>query len=149
MREPANAADFEAKKIYKKTYDRHTICCDVSILIQTKRIYEPPTENDGYRILVDRLWPRGISKDKAKLDIWMKEIAPSDELRSWFNHEPEKWEEFQRKYIRELSQKQDLTKQILEQEKQKETVTLIYSAKDTKHNNAIVLKIFLEREKKP
>jgi uncharacterized protein YeaO (DUF488 family) len=77
-------------------------------LIKTKRVYDSPSKDDGFRILVDRLWPRGMSKERAKLDVWMKEIAPSEELRQWFGHEPEKWEEFQKRYARELASKQNL-----------------------------------------
>ena len=84
----------------------------VDFLIKIKRVYDTPLGEDCFRILIDRLWPRGMSKEKAKLDLWMKEIAPSDELRQWFSHEPEKWEEFQKRYKKELAAKQDLLVQI-------------------------------------
>ncbi|MED3624748.1 DUF488 domain-containing protein [Neobacillus thermocopriae] len=106
-----------------------------------KRIYEPFDENDGYRILVDRLWPRGISKEKARLNEWMKEIAPSNTLRQWFCHKPELFEEFRIRYVEELrtdETKQNLMKQILETAKSSR-VTLLYGAKDPTHNHAVIL----------
>ncbi len=112
--------------------------------MKTKRIYESAEKEDGCRILIDRLWPRGVSKENAKIDLWLKDIAPSDELRKWFGHDPKKWEEFKKKYAKELEDKQSLIKEIQEKAK-KGTVTLIYSAKDTEHNNAIALKGILEK----
>jgi len=112
--------------------------------MRIKRIYDAPDKKDGRRILVDRLWPRGVAKEKAKVDLWLKEIAPSDELRKWFAHDPTKWEEFKKRYAKELEAKQDLVKEV-EQTTKKETVTLLYSAKDTEHNNAVALKAFLEK----
>jgi uncharacterized protein YeaO (DUF488 family) len=111
--------------------------------INIKRAYEPTAKSDGCRILVDRLWPRGIKKEESHFDLWMKEIAPSNELRKWFNHETEKWEEFKKKYLTELKDApavDELSKLI----KKHKTVTLVYSAKDEQHNQAIVLKEFLE-----
>jgi uncharacterized protein YeaO (DUF488 family) len=118
----------------------------VDFLLKIKRVYDPPSKDDCFRILIDRLWPRGMSKEKAKLDLWMKEIAPSDQLRTWFSHESEKWEEFQKRYQNELSAKQDLLEQIRQLEKEKNAVTLVYSARDTEHNNAVALKIMLEKK---
>ncbi len=118
----------------------------VDFLIKVKRVYEPAEGSDGFRILVDRLWPRGMSKQKAKLDFWLKEIAPSDELRIWFSHEPEKWGEFQKKYRDELAAKEDLLNQLRQLEKEKHTVTLLYAARDTEHNNAVALKALLEKK---
>jgi uncharacterized protein YeaO (DUF488 family) len=115
-------------------------------LIKIKRVYDPPSKDDCVRILIDRLWPRGMSKEKAKLDLWMKEIAPSDELRTWFGHEPEKWGEFQKRYQTELSARQDLFDQIKQLEKEKGAITLVYSTRDTEHNNAVALKIMLEKK---
>jgi len=115
-------------------------------MIKTKRIYETPAGEDGFRILVDRLWPRGVQKEKAKIDLWLKEIAPSDELRKWFAHDPQKWEEFKKKYEKELATKQGLLNEIRQTEKEKGTVTFLYSAKDTKHNNAVALKTILEKK---
>jgi uncharacterized protein YeaO (DUF488 family) len=109
------------------------------------RIYSPPSPTDGYRILVDRLWPRGVSKEKAKIDLWLKEIAPSDNLRKWFSHDPEKWEGFKSKYGKELDTKPELLRTIKQLEKEKKTITLLYSAKDELHNNAVVLKEKLEK----
>jgi uncharacterized protein YeaO (DUF488 family) len=114
-------------------------------MIEIKRAYQTVDERDGFRILVDRLWPRGISKDKAKLDLWMKDIAPSNDLRKWFGHDPDKWEEFQNKYIEELKDKKQFLKEIKDIEKEKLTVTLIYGAKDEEHNNAVVLRDILKK----
>jgi len=113
-------------------------------VIRIKRIYEIAVEEDGFRILIDRLWPRGIKKEKAKIDMWLKEAAPSNELRKWFSHDPKKWEEFQKKYAEELASKQELLKEIKRIEKEKGTVTLLYSAKDLDHNNAAALKTILQ-----
>lgn len=110
-----------------------------------KRIYENPMETDGFRILIDRLWPRGISKEKAKIDLWLKEIAPSDELRKWFSHDPEKWTDFKKKYKLELANNLESIKVIKEIIKKEKIITLLYSAKDEEHNNAIVLKEFLKK----
>ena len=116
-------------------------------MIKIKRIYAQPAKEDGYRILIDRLWPRGMTKENAKIDLWLKEIAPSDELRKWFHRDPEKWEEFRSKYENELKTKQDLLHKIKQFEKQKKIVTLLYSARNEKRNNAIALSDFLERQK--
>ena len=112
-------------------------------LIKIKRAYEPIEKSDGFRILVDRLWPRGIKKEDAHFNVWLKEIAPSNELRKWFNHEPEKWEEFRKKYIAELKISPAL-EELLALVKQHTTITLVYSAKDEKYNQAMVLKDYLE-----
>jgi uncharacterized protein YeaO (DUF488 family) len=115
-----------------------------SFLFKTKRIYDPPSKDDGYRILIDRLWPRGMSKQNAQLNQWMKEVAPSNELRNWFNHDPEKWVEFQKKYAEELRVKPNLLAELKRIEKAHGTVTLLFSAKETEHNNATALKALLE-----
>jgi uncharacterized protein YeaO (DUF488 family) len=112
--------------------------------IQTKRVYEQPADNDGSRILVDRLWPRGLTKEKAKVDLWLKEIAPSTELRQWFGHEPKKWKGFRGRYETELRHNSDLIEMLKTKAKQG-TITLLYGARDEKHNEALVLKQFLER----
>ncbi len=104
-----------------------------------KRIYEPYSKSDGYRILVDRLWPRGISKEKAKLDIWLKDIAPSTELRKWFNHDPRKWTDFKKKYKTELEDKREYLKEIKKADKEHKVVTVLYGAKDEEHNEAVVI----------
>jgi uncharacterized protein YeaO (DUF488 family) len=114
-------------------------------MIKIKRVYDLPTKEDGFRILVDRLWPRGISKEKAKVDLWLREIAPSDDLRTWFAHDPEKWDEFKGKYEKELKDKQELLKKVKQIEKEKGTVTLLYSAKDVEHNNAVALSFILKK----
>jgi uncharacterized protein YeaO (DUF488 family) len=114
-------------------------------VLKTKRIYDEASAEDGFRILVDRLWPRGISKEKAKIAVWMKEVAPSDDLRKWFSHDPEKWQGFKKKYEVELKQKQDLLDKIKQAEKEKGTVTLVYSARDKQHNQAVALAAFLKK----
>lgn len=110
--------------------------------IRIKRAYEEPAREDGERILVDRLWPRGLTKEKAKVDLWLKDVAPSTELRKWFAHDPAKWAEFQSRYQKELkSNKEQLS--LLGQEAAKGTVTLVYGAKDQEHNEAVVLQKLL------
>lgn len=111
--------------------------------IQIKRIYDTPSAKDGLRILVDRLWPRGLSKENAHVDFWYKEIAPSNELRTWFGHKPELFKEFTQKYTEELESQKPLLKEIKELAQQ-EQVTLLYSAKNAEFNNAVVLKKVLE-----
>lgn len=108
-------------------------------MIKIKRIYEKYSSDDGYRILIDRLWPRGISKGNAHIDLWLKEIAPTNHLRKWFSHDPKKWESFKKKYIKELKDNKSLLDQIKDLQKEHKTITLIFSAKDEQHNNAIVL----------
>ena len=107
-------------------------------MIKIKRVYEGYSEDDGIRILVERFWPRGISKEKAHIDVWMKEIAPSTELRKWFNHEDNKWDEFVKRYRAELDGNCSLNrlKEIIDKNNE---VTLIYSAKNTAHNSAVAL----------
>jgi uncharacterized protein YeaO (DUF488 family) len=112
--------------------------------IKIKRAYEPKENSDGFRILVDRLWPRGIKKEDLQVDVWIKEIAPSAELRKWFNHDAEKWQQFKSKYNTELKHSA-FTEQVLALIKKHKTVTLIYSAKDEQHNQAVVIKDFLEK----
>jgi len=111
-------------------------------MIQLKRAYEKPSEADGERILVERLWPRGLSKQRAKIGLWLKDVAPSPELRRWFGHDPAKWDEFRRRYEAELKDKDDLIR-LLKRKAQKGKVTLIYAARDEEHNSALVLKRFL------
>ncbi|WP_026450376.1 DUF488 domain-containing protein [Aequorivita capsosiphonis] len=110
--------------------------------IQIKRIYEDATKNDGTRILVDRIWPRGVSKEDAHLDEWMKEIAPSSELRKWFDHKEERFKEFSKKYETELKDKPELVKE-LQDKAEKKRLTLLYGAKNEEYNQAVVLKTFL------
>ena len=111
-------------------------------MVKTKRIYETPSGADGKRILVDRLWPRGVRKDKASIDEWLKEISPSDGLRKWFGHDPSRWEEFRKKYRAELRGKKDLVEK-LRKEARDGTVTLLFAAKDTEHSNAEVIRELL------
>lgn len=112
-------------------------------MIKVKRVYENAETSDGYRILVDRVWPRGLSKEKAKADLWLRDIAPSDSLRKWFSHDPEKWNDFRKKYFQELKEKKEITKIVSEKSKS-EIVTLLFGAKDKDHNQAIALKEYLE-----
>jgi uncharacterized protein YeaO (DUF488 family) len=112
-------------------------------VIRIKRVYDPVSPDDGRRILVDRLWPRGVKKEAARIDEWLKEIAPSDELRKWFSHDPAKWPEFRNRYRKELKVNAQLLEHLREETK-KGKVTLLFSAKDSEHNNAAVLKNILE-----
>jgi uncharacterized protein YeaO (DUF488 family) len=112
--------------------------------VQTKRIYEEPESEDGTRVLVDRLWPRGVSKEGAALDRWAKDVAPSDELRNWFDHDPERWDEFKQRYRDELTDR-DVVDELRELADDG-TVTLLYAATDRDHNNAVVLRDVLESE---
>jgi uncharacterized protein YeaO (DUF488 family) len=107
-------------------------------------VYEAPHKDDGTRILVDRLWPRGLTKEKAKVDLWLKEIAPSTELRKWFAHDPKKWRSFRERYQTELKDHADQLK-LLKSKAKEGTVTLIYGARDQEHNEALVLKQLLQR----
>jgi uncharacterized protein YeaO (DUF488 family) len=113
--------------------------------IRIKRVYEAADEADGFRVLVDRVWPRGITKEKAAVDLWMKEIGPSSSLRKWFGHEPERWEEFRTRYRKELDEKQALLDE-LGTHARKGPLTLVYSAKDEERNQAVVIKQALQRE---
>ena len=106
--------------------------------IQVKRVYDPPAKSDGFRVLVDRVWPRGVSKSAAAVDLWMKEIAPSAELRIWFGHDPEKWTEFRKRYRAELrDRKAELAE--LRAHARRGHLTLVFGARDTEHNQAVVL----------
>jgi uncharacterized protein YeaO (DUF488 family) len=113
-------------------------------MIKLKRAYEKPAKDDGERILVERLWPRGRTKLRAKIDLWLKDVAPSTELRRWFGHDPNKWDEFRRRYQKELKENNDLIK-LLKRKAKAGTITLIYAARDEEHNGALVLKRFLQK----
>ncbi len=113
-------------------------------MIKIKRIYEPASPDDGKRIYVDRLWPRGMKKEEVKIDEWIKEISPSDSLRKWFAHDPSKYPEFKRRYTKELEQHSETLERIRKEGKRR-TVTLLFSAKDEEHNNATVLKDLLSQ----
>lgn len=115
-------------------------------MLKVKRVYEKATVDDHVRILVDRLWPRGLTKDKAKIDLWLKDIAPSDSLRKWFAHDPNKWGEFKKRYFRELKTKTDLVKTVKDKMKQG-TVTLLYGAKNENYNNAVALEEYLHKKR--
>jgi uncharacterized protein YeaO (DUF488 family) len=114
-------------------------------MVKVKRIYDfpRPSKDDGKRVLIDRLWPRGLRKDEVAVDEWMKEIAPSSQLRKWFGHDPAKWEEFRRRYRQELEGKKDFIEE-LRRDARHGTVTILYSARDTEHNNALVVKDLIE-----
>jgi uncharacterized protein YeaO (DUF488 family) len=113
-------------------------------MIKIKRVYEKPDRDDGWRVLVDRLWPRGMKKEAAHLDAWLKEVAPSNALRKWFGHDPEKWGEFQKKYRVELRKQKELIAELKQMEKKKGTLTLLFGAKDQEHNEAVVLAAVLK-----
>jgi uncharacterized protein YeaO (DUF488 family) len=112
-------------------------------MIKLKRAYEKPSRADGMRILVERLWPRGLTKVRAAVDLWLKEAAPSPELRKWFGHDPAKWEQFQKRYWKELKEKKEPV-QLLKRKSKQGTVTLVYAARDEEHNGALALKRFLQ-----
>ena len=113
--------------------------------LRVKRAYGLPSEDDGFRILVDRIWPRGMSKERIQIDLWLKEVAPSDELRRWFGHDPERWDEFKERYHGELAEKEDLIA-LISKKISSGDVTLVFGAKDEKFNNAVALKEYLLRE---
>ncbi|MCL4557786.1 MAG: DUF488 domain-containing protein [Deltaproteobacteria bacterium] len=119
-------------------------------MIKIKRIYEKPSDADGFRILVDRLWPRGVSKKDAKVELWLKEIAPGDDLRKWFGHDPEKWDEFKRRYFKELDALtgKDGLLGVIAERSRKGVVTLLFAAKDEDHNNAVALMEYLHTKHK-
>jgi uncharacterized protein YeaO (DUF488 family) len=111
--------------------------------IKIKRVYAEPEKSDGFRILVDRLWPRGLTKEKAKVDLWLKEVAPSSELRKWFAHDPKKWPEFQSRYMDELKSHSEQL-QLLKEKSAHGPVTLLFAAKDEQHNEAVILENLLK-----
>jgi uncharacterized protein YeaO (DUF488 family) len=112
--------------------------------IDVKRAYEPPARSDGHRVLIDRIWPRGVTKEDLGVDAWLKELAPSTALRKWFGHDPKKWDEFKARYARELEQHPDALEQLVAKAKAGR-VTLVFGARDVLHNNAVALKENLER----
>jgi uncharacterized protein YeaO (DUF488 family) len=115
--------------------------------IDLQRAYDPPAKSGGRRILVDRVWPRGIAKHELRIDTWLKDLAPSTELRKWFGHDPKKWDEFRKRYARELEQRSEALEELLEKARAGH-VTLVFGAKDAEHNNAVALKEHLERRLK-
>lgn len=116
-------------------------------MIQVKRVYDKSAKGDGIRFLVDHLWPRGLNKEALKVKSWIRAVSPSNELRKWFGHEPAKWKEFQRRYFAELNKKPETWKPLL-QAAQTGEITLVFSARDTEHNNAVALKSYLEKQLK-
>jgi uncharacterized protein YeaO (DUF488 family) len=119
----------------------------VSLLtIRVERIYDNPTGGDSFRILVDRLWPRGLSKDKVRVDLWQKDIAPSSTLRKWFGHDEKKWDEFKHKYFKELDKNNDVVNTIIKTAQDQNSITLLYSTKEKRFNNAVALKEYLEEK---
>jgi uncharacterized protein YeaO (DUF488 family) len=115
--------------------------------IDLKRVYDPPAGSDGHRILVDRIWPRGITKAELRIDAWLKDLAPSAYLRKWFGHDPAKWDEFKQRYARELEQRPEALDELVEKARAGH-VTLVFGARDTQHNNAVALKEELERRRR-
>jgi uncharacterized protein YeaO (DUF488 family) len=113
-------------------------------MLVAKRVYDPPARDDGFRVLVDRLWPRGLSKVRAKVDLWLKDVAPSNALRKWFGHDPARWSEFVRRYRAELKTQKDAVAELRKIRKSHPRVTLLYGARDTEHNNAVALLKFLK-----
>ena len=111
--------------------------------IRIKRIYDKPADSDGVRVLLDRLWPRGVRKDEAKIDHWMKDLAPSTELRKWFGHDPAKWDEFRRRYFEQLDTQPEAIARLRTLARDGD-VTLVYGARDTEHNNAVALRDYLQ-----
>ncbi len=111
---------------------------------RVKRIYEAADPKDGFRVLVDRVWPRGLTKEAARIDLWLRDVAPSTPLRKWFGHDPALWDEFRKRYFAELDQNLDLVEEILNIAGKK-SVTLLFGAKDEQHNNAVALKDYLNR----
>ena len=114
-------------------------------MIRLKRAYDEPSKQDGMRILVERLWPRGVSKEKAVVDLWLKDLAPSTELRKWYGHDPEKWDEFRKRYWSELGEKGDLL-MLLKHRTTEGTVTFVFAASDEERNSAVALKEYLEKK---
>ena len=115
-------------------------------MIKLKRVYDPPSRTDGSRLLVERLWPRGVAKDSVDLTAWLKEVGPSTELRQWFNHDPLKWSQFRTRYFRELDSRPESWEPILTAAK-RGVVTLVYSSRDEEHNNAVALREYLEKKR--
>ena len=113
-------------------------------MIRVKRVYEPPAPSDGYRVLVDRLWPRGLSKTAARIDRWMQDIAPSTDLRKWFGHDPDSWQQFKSRYTSELSNRADLLDELQELDVEHGTLTLVYAARDVHHSNGVALREVLQ-----
>ncbi len=113
-------------------------------MLKVKRVYETASRSDGYRILVDRVWPRGMKKEDAKIDLWLKDVAPSSSLRKWFSHDKEKWDKFKEKYHKELDKKKDSVNEIFEKQGKRKNITLVFGSREEKYNNAVALKEYLQ-----
>ena len=118
------------------------------MIIKIQRIYTDQTENndDSFRILIDRLWPRGLRKEEVKIDLWLKDIAPSSSLRKWFSHDEKKWDEFKKKYFKELERNSETVNKVLDKASEERSITLLYSARNEKFNNAVALKEYVEQK---
>jgi uncharacterized protein YeaO (DUF488 family) len=116
------------------------------LTIRIERVYDSPKEVDSFRILVDRLWPRGLSKEKVRIDLWQKDIAPSNSLRKWFGHDEKKWDEFKQKYFKELDKNNDKVNTIIKIAKEQNSITLLYGSKEERFNNAVALKEYLKEK---
>ncbi|MCJ7457969.1 MAG: DUF488 family protein [candidate division Zixibacteria bacterium] len=116
-------------------------------MLKVKRVYEEPAKEDGFRILIDRLWPRGLTKERAKVDLWLKDIAPSDALRKWYGHDPKKWLEFKHRYFSELKDKKE-SLDLIESKAKKGTVTILFGSKEERFNNAMALKEYFQKKMK-
>jgi uncharacterized protein YeaO (DUF488 family) len=116
----------------------------ITTMIKLKRVYEAPSPQDGLRVLVDRLWPRGLTKERAAVDLWLKDVAPSTGLRKWFSHDPANWKEFQTRYRKELKEQKGALSLLKRKSKEHTAVTLVYGARDEEHNEAVVLKRILD-----
>jgi uncharacterized protein YeaO (DUF488 family) len=116
------------------------------LTIKIERIYDNRKGDNSFRILVDRLWPRGLSKDKVKVDLWQRDIAPSDSLRKWFGHDEKKWVEFKSKYFKELNKNDDAVDTIIKKAKEEDSITLLYGTKEERFNNAVALKEYLKKK---
>jgi len=115
--------------------------------ISLKRVYEKPSPEDGKRILVERLWPRGLKKEEAHIDEWLRDLAPSNELRKWYGHDPAKWSQFKEKYWKELAKKQDVVSKLVKECREKK-VTFVFAAREQEYNNAVALKEYIEKQSK-
>lgn len=116
-------------------------------MLKIKRVYEEPAKEDGFRVLIDRLWARGLTKEKAKVDLWLKDIAPSDALRKWYQHDQERWLEFKRRYFSELKDKKEFL-ELIQDKAKRGTVTLLFGSKEKRFNNAMALKEYFQRKMK-
>jgi uncharacterized protein YeaO (DUF488 family) len=143
-RTPASKVSRVGRKLPSKAKHGTAAKRTKAVTVQVKRAYEPASRDDGTRVLVDRLWPRGMARENLKIDSWMRDLGPSDQLRKWFGHDAERWAAFRRRYRRELAAKKPLLEELGAQAR-RGTLTLVYSARDPVHNQAVVIKEVLER----